>query len=253
MNNEILDRIESYIRGEMNEHEANEFQQELEQNSELAEYYRTLNAFDKKLKKEDRDKTKEKIKQAFNEYLEENYPDKERRVQPGQIRFTPWLAAAAVIIIALTVYFLLITNQKSSPSFLYKKHFAHYDHTIQPRDGNNSISNFYNGMQLYKAGSFKKALNSFLSADAKYRQISSFYIGLCYLNLDKYREAIDYLNEAVTLNGDHKEDAEWYLALAYLADGDIEDSERIVKRIASIPKHYYHEQAKDLLADMAEL
>jgi tetratricopeptide (TPR) repeat protein len=252
MENVTSDRLKEYINGTLNEAEASDIRLKLEQDPELAKHYGVLKDLFSYYEKEDEEELRERLKKArvYNEQMEQSSTGIQRLFMQNSSLI---LAIAAVLIITLAVYFLLLSRQKSTPSLLHKKYFAHYDHTIQPRDGNNSISNFYNGMQLYKAGSFQKALNSFLNADAKYRQISSFYIGLCYLNLDKYREAIDYLNEAVTLNGDHKEDAEWYLALAYLADGDIEDSERIVKRIAGIPKHYYHEQAKDLLADMAEL
>ncbi len=253
MNNETLDRIEDYIRGEMNESEAIEFRRELEQNSELAEYYWMLNGFNKHLIKKDQIESGNKIKQIFDEYINENYPESSKKAPKISLRNISWLTAAAVLIIAMAVYFLLLTRQKSSPSYIYRKHFAYYNHTIQPRDAGDSIGSFYNGMQFYKAGSYQDALNSFLVAQEKYEQISAFYIGLCYLNLDQYSDAAVHLEEAVALNGDHKQDAEWYLALAYLAEGKVNKTENIIKQITNQPKHYYYEQARNLLEDMADL
>jgi hypothetical protein len=52
------------------------------------------------------------------------------------------------------------------------------------------------------------------------------------------------------LNSEYQEDAEWYLALAYLADGNVNKTEGIIEQITKTPKHYYYEQAQNLLADL---
>ncbi len=60
------------------------------------------------------------------------------------------------------------------------------------------------GVVLYKAGLYQQALKSFLSSDLKEEDYSlfSYHLGMCYVRLQKYEEALLYLEQTVGSNLD---------------------------------------------------
>jgi len=254
-NNEFsqYDLIEKFIHGEMNDSEIAEFKRELKKNPELAESYGILNGVDEMLSDKDRLNFMDMLEQIRLEQSKNQSSITHRTKMLFTTNKFAFMAAAAVVLISMMVYLLFFSFEQPTHRSLFKNHYAHYGHIIALRDGGDSISSFYSGMQLYKAGSYEDALDSFFTAQSRYKQVSAFYIGLCYLNLDKYKEAAKSLEEAVELKGEHKQDAEWYLALAYLADGKIKQTETILIQIINTQQHYYLKQAKDLQADLKQL
>lgn len=254
-NNEIdqYDRIQNFIHGQMDKSETATFKQDLDRDPELVEIYRII--------KDIHELYADKDHLEFLDILSEIRKDRDKKEAAKSSPAKVWIianrniimSAAAVIMLALTVYMVVNFLEKPTHRSLFKNNFAHYGHTIQPRDAGDSTDNFYNGMQLYKVGSYQDALSSLYDAKEKYKQVSAFYIGLCYLELDKYNKAAIHLKKAALINGEQKEEAEWYLALAYLAEGGIEQTENTLKQIANNPGHYYLKQAQGLLADLKKL
>ncbi len=63
---------------------------------------------------------------------------------------------------------------------------------------------FQSGIKLYRAKRYKNALEEFLQVDSDPSEDVdlSYYIGLCYANLEQYEEALVYLEQVVTLHTD---------------------------------------------------
>ncbi len=74
------------------------------------------------------------------------------------------------------------------------------------------------GIALYKKGLYKEALQELLSADAdpgEYPELA-YYLGLCYTKLEKYDEALLYLEQVVTSNLGESIAAQARLILGYI-------------------------------------
>lgn len=251
MKDTTIERIEDYLEGRMDKPEESDFEKELESNPELAEHYKLSKEIDTFIRNENRREFKELVMQAWDKNNE-----KRLRVEKAKKRLLSprnQFIAAAFIILSLSIFLVVNSRKRTSHSYLFKNHFAHYGYTIEPRGAGDSIGSFYNGMRLYEAGSFEDAISSFIDTEQNYNQISNFYIGLCYLELDQYKNAIIYLQKATAINGEQTQEAEWYLALAYLAEGKIKQTEGLLIQIINSQEHYYQQQAQNLLDDLEDL
>lgn len=250
MNNYRYNQIDDFIKGRMSQQEASSFRDKIDNDPDLAKDYKILKGLHEVLDKKDQLEFLDTINIASYNYDQRHKDDLSRTYRfKINTRHIPWLSAAAILL-SFAIYILLSTMEKSPQNTLFKKHYAQYKHIIEIRDAGDSTSTLYSGMQHFKTGSYEKALTSFLEVKEKYNQISTFYIGLCYMELEYYDKAIIYLKEATETNSEQKQDAEWYLALAYLAEGKEKDSEKMLERIIINPRHFYHNQAQNLLAEL---
>ena len=75
--------------------------------------------------------------------------------------------------------------------------------TPQPESGNNMAGTLQEGIRLYRLKRWEQALKELLSVPAdKLSQGDStelaYYLGLCYTKLNKYDDALLYLEQVVT-------------------------------------------------------
>ncbi len=78
------------------------------------------------------------------------------------------------------------------------------------------------GMKDYKAGDYEVAARKF--SKAVYLDPDrgdEFYVGICYLMMGKLKESATHLKSSSTRReGCHRHEAQWYLAMLYLKQGD---------------------------------
>ena len=82
-------------------------------------------------------------------------------------------------------------------------------------------SKIQEGIKLYRLKEWDKALKEFLSADlSKFsfdeKNEIAYYLGLCYTKLEKYDEALTYLEQVVTLGADIYRVYQCRMTLAYI-------------------------------------
>lgn len=102
----------------------------------------------------------------------------------------------------------------------------------------------------YKKGSYTDAIEKLKNLPEERKNIfyKNYYIGLSYLANKETRNAIPYLkNASNTFSPILKQKATWYLALAYLRNGDKTEAMQIFEKYGSDNKSIYHKQAKDVL------
>lgn len=106
-------------------------------------------------------------------------------------------------------------------------------------------------MYYFSKGMYKKALPRFQQIMKHYPNDvnAHFYGGLCYYNLNKSIEALNYFEKAYNLNyGNFKEEAEW---LCYLTYKDMKENKKANVLLQKIAKQggFYSERAKELISN----
>lgn len=154
--------------------------------------------------------------------------------------FTGWYAAAAVfLLVGAASFWFFIKNDTLDSGDLFAEYF-HPDPGLLVAMGaaDSSSYQFYDGMIDYKQGNFDLALNKWnrLMKVGVQTDTLQYYIGMAHLNKGNANESIRFLSRLITKpEGAFFEEANWYLALAYLKDGDITRASSILKKIRGYP------------------
>jgi tetratricopeptide (TPR) repeat protein len=109
------------------------------------------------------------------------------------------------------------------------------------------------GLGAYQAKDYRSAVSQFdevLKVDPNHQE-ANFYAGVSYLSLEEANKAIQCLEKAKKgANGTIAENAEWYLALAYLKAKNKAKAEPLLKELQSRPASPYQQKATEVLDDI---
>ncbi len=155
-----------------------------------------------------------------------------------------WVAAAALVLL-IPVYFLLKAN--ASQDKLFARHFVPYANTAT-RSSQDPLSN---ALEQYRSKNYAKALGILESIESEGDGSDStlFYKANVHLQLDQPREAVTALQKIPATSAFYDE-AQWYLALAFLQNNEPTEAKKIVSEISQKPTHPYQKQATELLKDI---
>jgi hypothetical protein len=158
-----------------------------------------------------------------------------------------WLVAASFVGIMMIVglrYYAFLSSEN-----IFREEFAPY--ALSTKRGQGSSQDI---ASLYRSGDYDAYL-----AEYKVKQLKSlqeiFLAGNAYLVKDQPSRAIESFSQVIHENeklapDDQRyfEDAEYFLALAFLQNNDPDKAQPIFQKIASSPQHpYHHEVDKGLL------
>lgn len=190
------------------------------------------------------------IKSHEQKQFSENVASWEKEIQSGNktsSKFILRIAAALVVIVLTSV--VIFSRISGSNDDLYAKHFEPYEDVINVRGSTDQLLS--EGMNAYNQKDYKKA------SDVLYRYVNAnpsdlnaqFYLGISSIEAGKAGEGIRYLDNVIEARGMLVEQAQWYLALAYLKEGDLTSCQRELKEI-DVQGHDYRERAERLLEDL---
>lgn len=191
--------------------------------------------------------------------------DKDSRSEIGgtdpkvrSLRPTWILAVAASLVLAVSLVFFLLMDSSPGVTIEHLALVELPENIQQPNDGpltKDGININKNlALKAYKQNSYSEAESLFdeIPKQDKDNQVLLYNaITLLLLNQqdanDEYLlQGIEYLEAVSQGKSGYRLSAEWYLALAYLANGNDQDAEKLLIRIANA-KHPYSEQAKEML------
>lgn len=139
-----------------------------------------------------------------------------------------WMVAASLLLITTLGTWGVKSLYYPSNEVIYETYFQADRNTIQPVvRGENLNTIEYRAFVAYEARDYYKAINLFNSVKTPDETYIVYYKGLCFLALEKADEAIALLNQVADrtpLEGksdDLREKANWYLAMAYLKNNEI--------------------------------
>ena len=152
-----------------------------------------------------------------------------------------WAAAAAVLLL-IPVYLWLKANPANER--LFAAYFVPYEqHTSQPA----APDPLNHALQQYREKNYAQALPILeqIIDGGSVSDSALFYKANVNMKLGQPQEAIDGLQKIPARSGFHEE-AQWYLALAYLQANEPQKTKEIVSEISRKPAHPYQKKAAEL-------
>ncbi len=139
---------------------------------------------------------------------------------------------------------------KEQAAATFKTHFKRLD-LSNTLGGSNADTLFQKAQENYSTGDCDAALQTLdlLLADPNLdrRPMALLLKGTCLLEQGNPESAIKVLKEVPPAAARLHEEAQWYIALAQLAQGQNEDASEILKQIAEAPKHRHYQEARKIL------
>jgi hypothetical protein len=159
------------------------------------------------------------------------------------------LAYVVASVFLVGIVSVLYLGRETANEKLFAEYYQPYPNVASSVRGELSEEKLRDAMQQYDAGDFKaalKLLQGILVAEPD-NATAQFYAGVSHLKLKDAEKALTSLQKVSTL-GDAKfsEPAEWYLALAFLQQNDLEKTRARLEAIIATD-HLYKEQALKLL------
>jgi len=164
----------------------------------------------------------------------------------------PWLlpVAASVVILLGVSSFWFFGNQAQSTEDLFNSHFEPYRNVVQPIErGDSSASPRVNAFKAYEQGNYTEALNGFnelIKTDND--PTIKFYKANTLLKTGNTEKAIVLLESNMKQTDSLAEKHHWYLALAYIKNGNLEAAKTQLNLLLNNPDSEYKKiESKQLL------
>lgn len=257
MSDGLENKIERYLLARMSEEEAKQFEKELEKNSSLKEEVELTALIIGSARKigaqNEKSAVTEESKAIWDMLKETSTDDVKRLTGKKRTSILTWVTsgAAAVILLLVALHFYRIDKTHEE---LYAAYYKPYEDDLAPHRGINSMDEiatemFDKALKYYNTQQYRSALDLFNNIDIQYTHHIAIYQSICMLETGQTKDAIDLLSFAIQEYGEgweYFQDAEWYLALAYLKDNQEDQTIDILARIIEFDR-YYADEAKDLL------
>jgi len=235
--------INGYFERTLSQDQLEEVNRLLETDSEFASEFEFLKELQVSLKKEER----QDIKAMFSDLVDEKATPK-----PKVFQLRPWLAAASVaLLVGLGSWFLFFNTPDLNTADLYAANFTPYDNVVHPIERGNQLEDLKTkAFTAYENKEYPEALELFKELYTKQNDsYIDFYSAMILMQLNKQEEAIPLLEGYIEKEGELKDRASWYLALAYLK---VEDIDRSKEQLNALVKDngFKAESAAKLLDDL---
>ena len=254
MSIEKQDKIDRYLRGEMQTAEAEVFEKSLSEDEELRTAYEETLLLAETIEKVAAD---EETRRAFETVSEEEMKAllKEKRSGRRFLIRAAWMAAA--ILVAVVVVEFIRMPAPGSPEGVYFAYFEPYPVEEEaPSRGADSPSVSLEealrpAFSEYQKKNYVEALAAFqaLEKDAG-NECTEIYLykAICQMKLNQYTNAIQSLQSLVAdgESNPYYQPACWYLSLAHLKNNEREKAEHLLQQIVQ-DDGFYAEKARAAL------
>ncbi|MEM7104259.1 MAG: hypothetical protein AAF502_14065 [Bacteroidota bacterium] len=205
--------IEEYLAGNLSTEEAQEFESAVESDESLAKSLDSQKAAHQAVNLYTQIKTHENVSEIYSKVKGQGQA-KVRRL--GSMA----LAATVVFLVFMGIAYFMLSSQYSGANLVANNLEAYPDRITSMSDA--PISALSNAMKAYNQNDFTTAIPLFegIGTDDQYFTLSRLYLGISQLESGNASDAINTLNDLFQMENDLKEPAQWYLALAQLANGD---------------------------------
>jgi hypothetical protein len=229
------DLLMRYLDNEMDPDERDRFEFIMERDPSLMKKVESLRLTLEALKQAG---TKEKVSRIHQEMMAEMTTSQKRAPVRRLTRTVLSVAASIVIFIAAAAgwWFYQLSSED-----VYRQHYTSY--MVSASRGNDSSKT--NFSDLFQRGDFEGMIRA--SKTTRLTEQDSLLVALSYLQKDQQQPAIVWLGSLQKSSGVYQEDAEYYLAMAYLKNKQFEEAYQLLEKIKEDHDHLYNSQISDQL------
>ncbi len=237
---ENTELIERYFEGQLSSAERQAFEERVAHEESFSEEVTLQRNIRESLRAVGRARMLSQLEMVESRMSEYHPPTQVIRFDERTRQRFYWAAAAAILLL-IPVYLLLKAN--SSEDKLFARYFTPYENVATQ----SSQDPLNQALEQYRSKNYAKALGILenLEDQGETSDSTLFYKGNVELQLSHPREAIAAL-ERVPEASTFYDEAQWYLALAFLKDNDAGEAYKIVSSIAQKPEHPYYQKAIQL-------
>ena len=168
-----------------------------------------------------------------------------------------WIGLAASVMLAVVAIFFFMKEEKAviGTDDLYALYYRPLE-APEPvfRGENNSTTpqRIQQASDLYGNGQYDQAVVYYQELLKEYPQHPKYtlFLGLSYMQLEKYEEAIALFNTHVPSGTTYDEDIQWYLSLAHLKQGNLNTARTMLEKFRDSEGSYYKSNAGQIIAPM---
>jgi hypothetical protein len=242
--NTRIERIQAYLENLMTPAEQSAFQIELETDPSLRKELEDLRKARIAVEAYAQMKVREEVAAAFAHVKNEQQAANGRRTY---LR----MAAIFLLLVAASFSFILLRNTYD-PARMYKSSFELYPNRIGTMGSASGSDPLREGMNAYSLGEFRKALDLLQSvgADHPAKTEARFYEAQSLMALNETDAAADAFQTLLAETDQFDEPGQWYLALAYLKQGNETAAKALLSEISTTNGHYKQEAASRMLTKL---
>ena len=242
MDNVNTEQILRYLEGEMSPEERDRFEESLSQNKALADESQRLSMSIDAIKYLG---VVESVKKVHGELSAEGSI---AGLQRGRVvsfrKMVRYGIAAAACVLFVIAGIKAYQFYSLNPGNLYDQ--AYVDYQLSSTRGDEprrtATEAAYQEKKYEQVIALAKQKKSLTASE-------NFFAGLSHMHKNDFAAAIPHLKETASSADPKKADAEFYLSMAYLRNGDYDQSISLMEKIKSDPRHPYRERFDDKYID----
>ncbi|MBL7827265.1 MAG: hypothetical protein JNJ57_11580 [Saprospiraceae bacterium] len=181
-----------------------------------------------------RDQERDRLKKMLEEVEQANFPKQSKRPTWGK-----WLAI--LLGLAVLAWFLFWRNTKATnEERFFVEYFKPYENTVQVIT-RSPQTNVEQAWQYYDQGKYALAAAQFSQMKATDKNADSeFFEAMALMAAGNTERAIPLFErmESDSLSHKYQQPARWYLALAFLRTGKLNDFKKMSEKVKATPNHF---------------
>ncbi len=235
MDNEAL--INGYFENTLSQDQRKEFDRLIKTDSEFAVDFEFQKELQHALKKEERQKIKSLFSNLDIESIAHSEYSTLQKTETKVISIRPWLVAASIVfLLGLGAWLLFFNSPNLNTDQLYAVNFVPYENVVHPIERGEQLEDLKTrAFTAYEDADYSLALKIFKELQVQQADpYISFYEAIVLMQLNNHQEAIPLLKDYIENDGQLKDRATWYLALAYLKQNDIAESKTQLEKLVKM-------------------
>lgn len=246
-------KIEKYLMDRMYGKELEDFQTQLQLDSELAQEVEIQRLMLFQIKEMGDLKMREKLKKIKANLVEEEQGQIKNTPTPiKRIRLSPLLVAASILLLIFAGYLNHSVKSSSFSQELYSQNYGAYRLPFNTRSVEVEQALWITAGNFYQEKKYAKAIPLLISLlEQTENSKAQLALGICHMEITEFEKAIQIFTEMkkdkTSRYSDH---ATWYAAMAYLGIDDLASSKELLNEILKDRDNYFYEQADEILKEM---
>lgn len=227
-------KIEQYFANELSEQDRQELEQQLSSDTELAQAFQLEQDLMAGIEAVGNDKLREQLGQIHREEIENRQPSKVRSLRRSYL----WAVAAVLVIGLLGLVWWLMAPSAISAAGLYAE-YAEYSFDFT--EMGTAEDDLFQAERLLNQGEYKEALPFLEKYLAQKPEDNRAVLALGVAKLESEADAtgaIQLFRQVETKGGILQNEAQWHMGLAYLKQGNLEESQKVLAQIPANSARY---------------